>query len=333
VLRRLQNVPERGNEVPFTQATIRAHHLQSVEANMIQEVTGIRQIHMLYLQLLYRCNFECLHCFHGERLRHSASFTRVEAVSLIRLMRDEYGTEAVTFLGGEPFLYKDLPAVVSQAKREFGLRIEICTNGYRIERRLAEIRSDLDFLRISLEGIGTTNDRIRRPGSYDAAISALRFSRELGIPTGVTLTVTSLNISEIVTLARQLEDLGACQLKLHSLRSVGNAAHHSELLVTEPTAYTRLRDQLGHSGLRIDVLVDEDLSGGGAPEACSPRKGVQSIQRIEADPRGALTMSCKAVGKDAHAFWYDKADDRIVYRPSVANELVLGVPDVIYAHV
>ena len=29
---------------------------------MIREVTGISKIRMVYVQLLYRCNFECLHC-------------------------------------------------------------------------------------------------------------------------------------------------------------------------------------------------------------------------------------------------------------------------------
>nr|WP_234042481.1 hypothetical protein [Streptomyces marianii] len=38
---------------------------------MIGEVTGIRKIRMLYLQLLYRCNFTCLHCFHGKRLQYA----------------------------------------------------------------------------------------------------------------------------------------------------------------------------------------------------------------------------------------------------------------------
>ncbi|WP_158835318.1 hypothetical protein [Streptomyces sp. NRRL S-350] len=34
---------------------------------MIEEVTGIRRIRMLYLQRLYRCNFNCLHCLVHER--------------------------------------------------------------------------------------------------------------------------------------------------------------------------------------------------------------------------------------------------------------------------
>lgn len=299
---------------------------------MIGEVTGIRRIRMLYLQLLYRCNFECLHCFHGERLKHSDAFTAEEAVKLLRLMRDQYSTEAVTLLGGEPFVYKDLAQVVRYAKQELSLQVEICTNGYRIERRLTEIAPDLDLLRVSLEGIAGSNDRIRKRGSYQSALSALSLARELGVRTGATMTVTSQTIDEVLPLARTLQDYGVAQLKLHCLRPVGNAATHPELLVTDPAAYARLREQLQVTKLSIEVIVDEDLSEHGAPKICAPAGGPREIERIEADPRGALTMSCKAVGKDSHAFWYEKAADRIVHRPSATDELTLAVPDVVYAH-
>ncbi|MGY3680826.1 radical SAM protein [Streptomyces sp. TE33382] len=297
---------------------------------MIGEITGIRRIRMLYLQLLYRCNFECLHCFHGKRLRQADAFTADEAINLLTLMRQEYGTEAVTLLGGEPFVYKDLAQVVRYTKQDLGMQVEICTNGYRIERRLTEIAPHLDLLRVSLEGIGSTNDRIRKFGSYQSALSALDIAQGLGVRTGATMTVTSRNIDEVLPLARTLQRYGVEQLKLHCLRPVGNAADHPELLVTDPAAYLRLRDQLQTAQLTIEVIVDEDLSEHGAPEICVPAGGPKQIERIEADPRGALTMSCKAVGRDSHAFWYDKLADHIAHRPSDNNELTLAVPDVVY---
>ncbi|CAM5494584.1 MULTISPECIES: radical SAM protein [Streptomyces] len=297
---------------------------------MIEEVTGIKKIRMLYLQLLYRCNFTCLHCFHGKRLQYADAFTVDEAADLLTLMRDEYGTEAVTLLGGEPFVHRDLAQVVRHAKEELGLRVEICTNGYRIERRLTEIAPYLDLLRVSLEGVGSTNDGIRKQGSYKSALEALRLARDLGVPTGATMTVTSRNIAEVLPLGRALAELGVRQLKLHHLRPVGNAADHPELLVTSPSAYGRLRDDLASADLPLEVIVDEDLSEDGAPQVCAPSDGPREIDRIEVDPRGALTMSCKAVGKDAHAFWYEKAAGRIVHKPSSVDELTLAVPDVVY---
>ncbi|MFJ8974116.1 radical SAM protein [Streptomyces anulatus] len=149
-------------------------------------------------------------------------------------MRDQYGTEAVTLLGGEPFVHRDLAQVVRHAKEEPGLRVEICTNGYRIERRLTEIAPYLDLLRVSLEGVGSTNDGIRKQGSYQSALNALGLARDLCVPTGATMTVTSRNIAEVLPLGRALAQLGSRQLKLHHLRPVGNAADHPELLVTSP---------------------------------------------------------------------------------------------------
>ncbi|MEV1019770.1 radical SAM protein [Streptomyces sp. NPDC050264] len=297
---------------------------------MIGEITGIRRIRMLYLQLLYRCNFECLHCFHGKRLQHADAFTPDEAINLLTLMRQQYDTEAVTLLGGEPFVYKELAQVVRYAKQDLGMQVEICTNGYRIERRLTEIAPHLDLLRVSLEGIGSTNDHIRKYGSYQSALSALGIARGLGVRTGATMTVTSRNIDEVLPLARTLEHYGVEQLKLHHLRPVGNAADHPELLVSDPAAYVRLREQLQAAKLTIEVIVDEDLSEHGAPEICAPTGGPKQIERIEADPRGALTMSCKAVGRDSHAFWYDKLAGRIDHRPSDSDELTLAVPGVVY---
>ncbi|MFE4609143.1 radical SAM protein [Streptomyces niveus] len=297
---------------------------------MIGEITGIRRIRMLYLQLLYRCNFECLHCFHGKRLQHADAFTPDEATNLLTLMREQYDTEAVTLLGGEPFVYKDLAQVVRYAKQDLGMQVEICANGYRIERRLTEIAPHLDLLRVSLEGIGSTNDHIRKYGSYQSALSALDIARGLGVRTGATMTVTSRNINEVLPLARTLEHYGVEQLKLHHLRPVGNAADHPELLVSDPAAYVRLREQLQAAKLTIEVIVDEDLSEHGAPEICAPTGGPKQIERIEADPRGALTMSCKAVGRDSHAFWYDKLVGRIDHRPSDSDELTLAVPGVVY---
>lgn len=147
------------------------------------------------------------------------------------------------------------------------------------------------------------------------------------------MTVTSRNIDEVLPLARTLEHFDVRQLKLHCLRPVGNAAAHPDLLVTDTAAYARLREELQAAELVVEVIVDEDLSEHGAPEICAPVGGPVEIERIEADPRGALTMSCKAVGKDSHAFWYDKAADHIVHRPSATDELTLAVPDVVYGRV
>ena len=123
------------------------------------------------------------------------------------------------------------------------------------------------------------------------------------------------------------------QLKLHCLRPVGYASSHPELFIADSAAYTRLREELRNAGLDIEITLDEDLSANGTPVLCPQVGRPPEIERIEADPRGALTMSCKAVGKDSHAFWYDRIANCIIHRPSATDEFTLAVPDVVYARV
>jgi MoaA/NifB/PqqE/SkfB family radical SAM enzyme len=301
---------------------------------VIRDVTGIEKIRMLYLQLLYRRNFECgTFCFHGERLSHKDAYSPAEAIDLLELVHRDYGTEAVTLLGGEPFLYRQLPEVIAHAKQKLGMRVEICTNGYRIERRIRDLAGQIDLLRVSMEGLSQTNDELRKKGSFDAALRTLAAARDLGVPTGVTMTVNARNVSEVVPLACVLETYGVRQLKLHCLRLVGFAADHPELAITDTHAYERLRRQLESTTFAMEMVIDEDLSADPAPMASSPTAGSVVLDRIEADPRGALTMSCKAVGKDAHAFWYDKQRRIIEHRPTNGDEITLPVPNVVYSRV
>lgn len=296
---------------------------------MITEVTGITRIDTLYLQLLYRCQFRCTHCFHGERLTWRDAYTLGEAIGLVELMRREYDTRAVCLLGGEPFLYTDLAKLLAHIKHDAGMRTEICSNGFRIREKLTNLGGELDLLRISLEGLESANDAIRQPGAFREALSALTHARDLGIQTGVTMTVTATNIQDVVPLARILQELNVGELKLHHLRPVGHAANHPELAITDHGRYDRLRRQLAAAQISMRVLVDEELSGDPlVPRA--PYAG--SAPRIEADPQGGLTMSCNAVGTDAHALVYDKQKRQILARPDARSEVMLGIAPVVYTH-
>ena len=66
-------------------------------------------------------------------------------------------------------------------------------------------------------------------------------------------------------LARTLRS-SVRELKLHQLRPVGNAAQHPDMLVTDPAAYTRLREQLRDTPLGIEVILDQDLSENHTPD-------------------------------------------------------------------
>jgi Fe-coproporphyrin III synthase len=297
---------------------------------MLDQVAGITRVRMLYLQLLYRCNFSCRHCFHGELLKNADRFNLAEAQAILDHFRRVYRLDAVTFLGGEPLLYPHIATVCPYAKR-LGLRVEICTNGHLgFRRKIEAIAEALDKLRVSLDGLQARHDAMRQPGSFASAIQMIDLAVALGITTGATMTVTDHNLDDVVPLARLLQERGVGELKLHCLRLVGNAARNPDLAVADPSRYADLHEAIDGAGLHLKVLYDSDLSLSPAVEACSNLVAGRWLDRIEADPRGALTVSCKAVGRDVNAFRWDMAKQVIVYEPRAIDEFAVGIPDVIY---
>lgn len=296
---------------------------------MLKEITGIRRVRMLYIQLQYGCNFRCKHCFHGELLSSDERYSYADAVEMIDHFHREYSLEAVTLLGGEPLLYPDIIRVAEHCKT-IGLTVEICTNGHRgffgTVRQLAPF---LDKFRVSIDGLADVHDRIRQRGSFASAIDALDLAADLGVATGVTMTVTRSNIGQVVSLARILDEHRVGELKLHCLRLVGNAEKHPELAVRENDSYAALHAEIAAAGLTLDVVYDSDLSPEPAGEACSNLIDSDHLDRIEADPRGGLTVSCKAVGRDVNAFRWD-FNGGIAYEPRAADELTIPIPDVVY---
>lgn len=299
---------------------------------MLNQVAGISRIRMLYLQLHYRCNLRCRHCFHGELLESPDAFTLAEAQGLLSHFRTAYRLDAVTLLGGEPLLYPHLVDLCRYAK-VLGLAVEICTNGhFGFRAKVKAVAPVLDKLRVSLDGLAASHDRIRQPGSFASAMNMIDAAVKLGLPVGATMTVTEYNLDEVVPLARLLQDHGAAELKLHALRLVGNALANPDLAVRDTGRYDALHRKLRDATLAMPIKYDADLSprSASSKETCANLVAGGWLDRIESDPRGGLTVSCKAVGCNVHAFRWDRSRQEIVYEPRPDDELTQQIPNVVY---
>ena len=144
------------------------------------------------------------------------AYTAPEAASILRYFRNEYDLKAVTLLGGEPLLHPGIAEVCRDAKT-MGLEVEICTNGhFAFCRQIQALAPYVDKLRISMEGLEATNDYIRQSGSFASAINTIKLADQLGVRLGVTMTVTSINLEEVVPLCpftgclRDTPGVGGC---------------------------------------------------------------------------------------------------------------------------
>ena len=154
----------------------------------------------------YRCNAKCQMC---QTWQFPTKPSEEFAPDLLRKLPDRLGRVNIT--GGEPMLRKDIDEIVEILAPK-ARRLEISTNGYFTDR-LVEIgrRHPEMTIRISLEGMPVTNDRVR--GTKDGFAHALRSYhalRDVGVrDLGFAVTIQDANAHDLLALYGMVEDLGA----------------------------------------------------------------------------------------------------------------------------
>lgn len=269
----------------------------------------VRQIDKLYLELLFRCNFRCAHCYHGGDLDRPETLSLSQAIGVLEYFADRFSCHHVCFLGGEPLLYPHLPALLAAAK-DLGFTTQICTNAYKRRQVLIESRPHLDLLRVSLDG-GTAkaHDLIRRPGSFAAAFDTIKWANSERLPFGATCTLTARNIGTVPQLARDLRDMGAHELILHRVRAVGNARDSG----LEPVTWGQARRL--HDALAAIDLTGMDINR----HILLPDRRPASddvVEKLEIAPDGRVYLSCAEVAGDGRDVRFDFDQRRLVHASS-----------------
>jgi len=133
------------------------------------------------LDLTYRCNERCVHCYldhedHGE-------MTTAEITALL----DDLAGAGVFFLtlsGGEIFMRRDLFAIVEHA-RKLSFAVKLKTNAVMLTRRKAErlARLAVESVQVSLYSHrAEAHDAITKlPGSWRRTVAGARLLREFGV--------------------------------------------------------------------------------------------------------------------------------------------------------
>jgi MoaA/NifB/PqqE/SkfB family radical SAM enzyme len=152
----------------------------------------------------YRCNAKCNMC---DVWHHPSRQSEEVGLDVYDRLPPMFFTNIT---GGEPFIRQDLPAIV-ELLRTKTQRIVISTNGYFTERIVALCEKYPDLgIRISMEGLGKTNDDIRGlPDGFDRTLRTLFTLREMGIKDiGLGMTVQDSNYQDLVPLHDMSAGLG-----------------------------------------------------------------------------------------------------------------------------
>ena len=170
-----------------------------------------------------QCDLRCAHCFLGPQLGHGRHMDQQLLELLVGTARQEWRTERLTFLGGEPTLYPNIRYYVAQAL-ENGYVVRLISNGGPgLERFLREWQNPALELSLSFDGLENTHDSIRAKGSFRRALQSARLALELGLPVSAIISAQRMNLTEVPDLAEFLERMGFLQVTIHFVTERGAA--------------------------------------------------------------------------------------------------------------
>ncbi len=154
-------------------------------------------------KLLYRCNLECKMCPFWRR-EDEALLSLEDEVRMLQSLK-KAGVLFMGFEGGEPLLRPDIGQILEESYSMF--HTSMVSNGWLLRKKVGEVKDNLDFLFVSLDGVGGVHDRLRGvTGSFDRAVDGIReASKHINMAISSTLTSENLDqATDLVNLATKL---------------------------------------------------------------------------------------------------------------------------------
>ena len=178
--------------------------------------------------LTRRCNLKCRHCYAVAGDRHfPGELTSTEAIAVLDDLA-AFRIPALILSGGEPLSRPDTLNLARRSKSH-GLYTALSTNGTSIADGYADQIAEIgfDYVGISLDGIGATNDWFRgQKGAFDAALTGVRACKERGIKVGLRFTLTTDNAGQLPDLLQLARDEGVEKFYLSHLVYAGRGNKH-----------------------------------------------------------------------------------------------------------
>jgi MoaA/NifB/PqqE/SkfB family radical SAM enzyme len=154
----------------------------------------------------YECNLHCVFCPFWREKPRGAVLGKGEVFELIDNAAD-LGAIMYNVWGTEPLLRADLEECLAHAKCA-DMRVSLITNGTLLGERFSRLSEYVDYLVVSLDGVGRTYEKIRGVDAYDRVVKGLKTVSESGVKASVNCVVCAYNLRELPLVVQLANDLG-----------------------------------------------------------------------------------------------------------------------------
>jgi len=184
----------------------------------------------LELQITWRCNLACAHCYLGAAQKVDLGVKRVAAI--LREF-EAMGGLRVMLSGGEPLMHPQWTEI-NALLAALPLRRVLLSNGLLLERALEGL--NCDEVQISLDGLEAGHERLRGKGSFARAVAAAKAVKDSGRELSIATMVHAANLDQMAGLEELVRELGAGEWGIDAPCLSGRLGEHPELAVTPEQA-------------------------------------------------------------------------------------------------
>jgi len=188
---------KRGQQAILTPAEP-AHRVEEAEARE-HHTWDVLPKPVVVWNITNACNLSCRHCYSSSAADAAACCLPLEKATLVVEELLKLSPPMVLVSGGEPLLYPGFFRLAKHAAQA-GLKLALSTNGTLITADVAKglIDAGFQYVGISLDGIGETNDAFRGvEGAFDRAVAGFRNCMETGLRVGLRMTMVRDNLHQL----------------------------------------------------------------------------------------------------------------------------------------
>ena len=155
------------------------------------------------------CELSCPYCY-APKKPAALDFDRL-AGWLTEL--DDNGCLGVGFGGGEPTLYRRFAEICQYAARKTELAVTFTTHGHNLtEDLLATLHGNVHFVRLSMDGVGTTYEALRGR-RFSSFLDRMKLASMVA-PVGINYLVNKRTAGDLDRAIEIAADVGAAEFLL-----------------------------------------------------------------------------------------------------------------------
>ncbi|MHA1378439.1 MAG: radical SAM protein [Candidatus Helarchaeota archaeon] len=240
-----------------------------------------------------KCNLNCTHCYYPRKEKMELSFE--EACKVIDQLYEAKNI-VLGLSGGEPLLREDILDIADYATKKL-MRVAIATNGTYITPNFAcKLKnSGVEYVQISIDGMGTVHDQIRGGGAFERAVEGIKNSLNAKLYVSMDVVITKLNAHQIYELIEFAKELGVQKFEILDFVPSEKAANK---------AYLALNSLQMEKFGRVVCDIWEDLIANNYPLTLSYKNPIFSRILHQKHPKTQVMPFFKGIyPKDALKFF------------------------------